>query len=182
MWNGSRENATLTVVGRNTLPAKIGNIWKPRWKHSYSIFWFAGNGLPPTKTSIVTLMSQITGVSIVCSTVCSDVDQRKHQSSASLAWPVIKRNADFFFFSFDDVIMQTPFSLPLIMSIPGVSSSATASPRATPLTVNRQNDLQRTHSRKAVACRPFSSASWPGIILLWTKWAHFSVISLTFAS
>ena len=29
--------------------------------------------------------SQITGVSIVCSTVCSGADQRKHQSSASLA-------------------------------------------------------------------------------------------------
>ena len=29
--------------------------------------------------------SQITGVSIVCSTVCSGANQRKHQSSASLA-------------------------------------------------------------------------------------------------
>ena len=41
------------------------------------------------------MASQITGVSVVCSTVCSRVDQRKHQSSASLAsvrgihlWPV----------------------------------------------------------------------------------------------
>ena len=41
------------------------------------------------------MASQITGVSIVCSTVCCGVDQRKHQSSASLAfvmgirrWPV----------------------------------------------------------------------------------------------
>ena len=32
-----------------------------------------------------TMMSQITGVSIVCSTVCPGADQRKHQSSASLA-------------------------------------------------------------------------------------------------
>ena len=39
--------------------------------------------------------SQITGVSIVCSTICSGADQTKHQSSASLAfvreihqWPV----------------------------------------------------------------------------------------------
>ena len=31
-----------------------------------------------------TMTSQITGVSIVCSTVCSGADQRKHQSSASL--------------------------------------------------------------------------------------------------
>ena len=41
------------------------------------------------------MASQITGVSMVCSTVCSGADQRKHQSSASLAfvrgiyrWPV----------------------------------------------------------------------------------------------
>ena len=41
------------------------------------------------------MASQIIGVSIVCSTVCSGADQRKHQSSASLAfvrgihrWPV----------------------------------------------------------------------------------------------
>ena len=41
------------------------------------------------------MVSQITGVSIVCSVVCSSTDQRKHQSSASLAfvrgihwWPV----------------------------------------------------------------------------------------------
>ena len=41
------------------------------------------------------IASQITGISIVYSTVCSDADQRKHQSSASLAlvrgihrWPV----------------------------------------------------------------------------------------------
>ena len=32
------------------------------------------------------MASQITGVSIVCSTVCSGADQRKHQSSASLAF------------------------------------------------------------------------------------------------
>ena len=32
------------------------------------------------------MASEITGVSIVCSTVCSDGDQRKHQSSASLAF------------------------------------------------------------------------------------------------
>ena len=42
------------------------------------------------------MASQITGISIVCSTVCSCADQRKHQSSAALAsvrgihrWPVV---------------------------------------------------------------------------------------------
>ena len=41
------------------------------------------------------MASQITGVSIVCAIVCSDADQRKHQSPASLVfvrgihrWPV----------------------------------------------------------------------------------------------
>ena len=33
-----------------------------------------------------TMASQITGVSIVCSAVCSGTDQRKHKSSASLAF------------------------------------------------------------------------------------------------
>ena len=32
------------------------------------------------------MASQITGVSIVCSTVCSGANQRKHQSSASLVF------------------------------------------------------------------------------------------------
>ena len=61
------------------------------------------------------IASQITSLAIVYSTVYSDVDQRKHQSSASLAfvrgihrwsvnsphkWPVTRK-----MFSFDDVIM-----------------------------------------------------------------------------
>ena len=62
--------------------------------------------------------SQITSLTIVYSTVYSDADQRKHQSSASLAfvrgihrwpvnslhkWPVTRK-----MFSFDDVIMIHP--------------------------------------------------------------------------
>ena len=61
------------------------------------------------------MASQITRSSIVCTTVCSDTDQRKHQSSASLAfvrgirrWPMnslhkvpVTRKM----FPFDDVIM-----------------------------------------------------------------------------
>ena len=64
-----------------------------------------------------TMASQITGVSIVYSTVCSGTDKRKRQKSASLAfvrgihrWPVnsphkgpVTRKT----FHFDDVIMQT---------------------------------------------------------------------------
>ena len=62
-----------------------------------------------------TLASQIINLTIVYSTFCSDADQRKHQSSASLAfergnhwgsvnspqkWPVTRK-----MFPFDDVIM-----------------------------------------------------------------------------
>ena len=53
------------------------------------------------------IASQITSLTIVYSTVYSDADQRKHQSSASLAfvnsphkWPVTRK-----MFPFDDVIM-----------------------------------------------------------------------------
>ena len=62
------------------------------------------------------IASQITSLTIIYSTVYSDADQRKHQSSASLAfvrefhrgpvnsphkWPVTRK-----MFSFDDVIMM----------------------------------------------------------------------------
>ena len=60
--------------------------------------------------------SQITGVSIICSPVCSGADQRKHQSSASLAfgrgidrWPVDSPHKGPVMpkmFPFDDVIMK----------------------------------------------------------------------------
>ena len=81
------------------------------------------------------MASQITSLTIVYSTVCSGADQRKHQSSASLAfvrgihrwpvnsphkWPVTRK-----IFSFDDVIMMWSglgefiwsFSFVIILSI-----------------------------------------------------------------
>ena len=69
------------------------------------------------------MASQITGVSIVCSTVCSGADQRKYRSSPSLAFvrgihrcpvnyphkgPVTRK-----LFPFDDVIIDRLFNLPL---------------------------------------------------------------------
>ena len=65
------------------------------------------------------MASQITRLTIVYSTVYSSADQRKHQSSAPLAfvrrihrrpvnsphkWPVTRK-----MFPFDDVIMESPF-------------------------------------------------------------------------
>ena len=72
---------------------------------------------PPHYNDVImsTIASQITSLTIVYSTVYSDADQRKHQSSASLAffrgihrglvnsphkWPVTRK-----MFPFDDVIM-----------------------------------------------------------------------------
>ena len=80
-----------------------------------------------------TIASQITSLTIVYSNVYSDADQRKHQSSASLAfvrgihrepvnsphkWPVTRK-----MFPFDDVIMGTfekssKYCLPLHSLIP----------------------------------------------------------------
>ena len=57
------------------------------------------------------MASQITSLTISSSTIYLDTDQRKHQSSASLAfvrgisphkWPVTRK-----MFTFDDVIMST---------------------------------------------------------------------------
>ena len=66
------------------------------------------------------IASQIIGVSIVCLTVCSGANQRKHQSSASLAfvrgihrWPVNsphKGPVTRKMFPFDDVIMLRKLS------------------------------------------------------------------------
>ena len=64
------------------------------WTNDDPVFWhlYAPPGLNESKSShcsdvmIRAMASQITGVSIVCSTVCSGADQRKHQSSASLAF------------------------------------------------------------------------------------------------
>ena len=66
------------------------------------------------------MTSQITSVSIVCSIICSGTDQRKHQSSASLAfvrgihrWPVDSRHkgpVTWKMFPFDNVITDTNVS------------------------------------------------------------------------
>ena len=83
------------------------------------------------------IASQITGVSIVYSTVCSGADQRKHQSSASLAfvrgihrWPVDsphKGPVTRKIFPFDDVIMLWIFRWRdhalLVSVLPGLRNS-----------------------------------------------------------
>ena len=112
---------------------------QPRlWKYNFRTRqnWFTHKSLPSSKsfwsfaqnTTVIlssskhysdvmmsAMASQITSVSIACSTVCSSADQRKHQSSVSVAFvrgihwwpvdsphkgPVIRK-----MFPFDDVIM-----------------------------------------------------------------------------
>ena len=81
------------------------------------VFWACSLVGPGHNSDVMSAMaSQITGVSIVYSTVCSDADQRKHQISASLAFvrgihrspvnsphkePVTRK-----MFPFNDVIMR----------------------------------------------------------------------------
>ena len=87
---------------------KLSNLWKVLvWKIFFACECEGGvlcSHLPGTAISsrmilsdvIMSVMaSQVTGVSIVCSTVCSGADQRKHQNFASLArvrrihgWPL----------------------------------------------------------------------------------------------
>ena len=69
------------------------------------------------------MASQITDVSILCSSVCSGADQRKHQSSASLAFvsgigrriPPHKGSVTHKKLLFDDVIMPVYVSTNLIL-------------------------------------------------------------------
>ena len=95
-------------------------IRRQRWWHMASIVHYSD-------VIMSALVSQITCVSIVCSTVCSGADQRKHQSSASLAfvrgidWWLVdslhKGQVTRKMFSFDDVIMIVTHMVPLCMCL-----------------------------------------------------------------
>ena len=96
----------------------------PDWKYCKLLFWpiviclswLSISNLHYTDIIMGTIASQITSLTIFYSTVYSDADQRKHQSSASVAfvrgihrgpvnsphkWPLVRK-----MFSFDDVIMD----------------------------------------------------------------------------
>ena len=97
----------------------ISNNWDQFYRHWFSNYstWVAGFvGIHYGDITMDTMTSQITSLTIVYSTVYSGVDQRKHQSSASLAfvrgihrgpvnsphkWPATRK-----MFPFDDVIMS----------------------------------------------------------------------------
>ena len=85
-------------------------VTQPQWVISFRVIYYGD-------VIMGGMASQITSLTIVYSTIYSDADQRKHQSSASLAfvwgihrgpvnsphkWPVMRK-----MFPFDDVIMST---------------------------------------------------------------------------
>ena len=91
------------------------NAWR-----CYNVLWLTKQKAVDHYDDVIMTMlaSQITSLPVVCSIVYSDVNQRKHQSSASLAfvreihrgpvnfphkWPVTRK-----MFPFDDVIMTLP--------------------------------------------------------------------------
>ena len=89
-----------------SMDVRFGRDWRDR----------AGMGSPIGEVIMGSMASQLTSLTIVYSTVYSAADQRKHQSSASLAfvrgihrglvnsthkWPVTRK-----MFPFDDVIMK----------------------------------------------------------------------------
>ena len=105
-----------------TLQCNVGSHWLspyPKWSLQPHRM---GNGQHHSHYNDVimgAMASQITSLTIVYSAVYSDADQRKHQSSASLAfvwgirrgpvnyphkWPVTRK-----IFPFDDVIMIHPY-------------------------------------------------------------------------
>ena len=100
----------VVVIAKNLNDAEFHNYLGTLVETGLEIF-----GCHYRDVKMSTMASQITGVSIVCSTVCSDADRRKHQSSASLAfmrrihrWSVNsphKRPVTRKMFPFDDVIM-----------------------------------------------------------------------------
>ena len=88
-----------------------------RWWLTVCLLWDPPNRVHYNDVIISVISTQITGVSIVCSTVCSGTDQRKHQSCASLTFmrvihrwlmdsphkgPVTRK-----MFPFDDVTLST---------------------------------------------------------------------------
>ena len=106
---------------------------------------------------MTTMASQITSLTVAYSTVYSDADQRKHQSSASLAfvrgihrgpvnsphkWPVTRK-----MFPFDDVIMSKRSAIKF---------------QRCPVKCHNRDDISITAVEIAVSCQDFSIPVFPG--------------------
>ena len=109
-------------------------IWTAKYRQSSChVQYFTCTNHPFHYSGVIisVMASQITGVSLVYSTVCSGADQSKHQSSASLAfvrgshrWPVNSPHigpVTWKMFPFDDVVMryecETKCALMVVMRV-----------------------------------------------------------------
>ena len=133
LWHNSLQN--YLNISRSLIPEVLSEdipelardrevwciFWEVKlWRTSYMYLCRSHASSNHYDDVIMTMLaSQITSLPVVCSIVYSDVNQRKHQSSASLAfvreihrgpvnfphkWPVTRK-----MFPFDDVIMTILF-------------------------------------------------------------------------
>ena len=115
LWGGWMSRASLelcNIVRALSISFKVPSL--DRGNHSITAY-YCSSASHYSDVIMNTMACQITGVSIVNSTVCSGRDQRKHQSSASLAfvrgihrWPMNSRTTRKMF-PFDDVIMEEEY-------------------------------------------------------------------------
>ena len=114
LFEKSNQNSPqCSVQGSSSHNPELDMMVRIKW----TLAWFLNPYILSHYTDVIMspMVSQFTGVSIVCSAVCPGTDQRKHQSSASLAfvreihqWPVDsphKGPVTRKMFPFDDVIM-----------------------------------------------------------------------------
>ena len=108
--------------GWKSLPNRLTSDKKSVFMVTHALFWFLHVILCPDRAKhysdviMSAMASQITGVSIVCSSVGWGADQREHQSSASLTfvWGIVRWLVNFphkgpvtrKMFPFDAVIMK----------------------------------------------------------------------------
>ena len=120
-WCRKSFHIIYLVFARKILPILYSRSIHPK-RHARRLFCFALSFYHQSKNAyysdviMIAMASLITGLTIVYSTVYSGADQRKHQSSASLAfareihrWPVnspLKGPVTRKMFPFDDVIMS----------------------------------------------------------------------------
>ena len=122
------------------------------------------------------MASQITGVSIVCTTVCSGADQRKHQSSGSLAFvrgihrrplnsphkgPVTRK-----MFPFNDVIMWSNVADTLTHF--GLSMLVSQESTRTAWVMQSKTNFQQQKSKSSSSSSSQLPSSSPSVIIIVT--------------
>ena len=71
----------------HTIPAKIWNIWKAQWKHSYLTFLFARIGLAPTTNGTLTCCVMVVKCNLQCSKL--EIHNRMYNLLLCLKYPTI---------------------------------------------------------------------------------------------